>query len=67
MEATSGGMVDPGGGTLEIAVEVAAAPSLVLVPDVSRTSPPMVVMAVPLTDKIPPRGAFGGIVLVLAF
>jgi hypothetical protein len=52
MVATSGGIAVPGGGTFEIVVLV-----------VSRTSLPMVVICVPLTVKMPPRGAFGGIVL----
>jgi hypothetical protein len=55
MLATSGGIAVPGGGTFEIVVLV-----------VSRTSPPMVVICVPLTVKMPPRGAFGGMVLLEA-
>jgi hypothetical protein len=52
MLATSGGIAVPGGRTFEIVVLV-----------MSRTSPPMVVICVPLTFKMPRRGAFGGMVL----
>jgi len=53
-------MVAPGGGTVEIIVEVLT--TLL----VSRTSPPIVVIVVPLTVRVPPSGAFGGIELVFA-
>lgn len=57
MLATSGGIVVPGGGTTEIVVFM-----LVVLVEV-KTSPLRVAITVPLTVKIPPSGAFGGMVL----
>ena len=58
MLVTSGGIEVPGGGTFEIVVELLD----VLLPPV-KTSPLSVAMTVPFTVRIPPIGAFGGMVL----
>ena len=50
----------PGGGTFETVVFT------LLVLLLSKTSPPIVVITVPLTVNVPPSGAFGGIVLLEA-
>lgn len=62
--ATSGGIVDPGGGTVvEDAGGESLLLSLLLLEFGSKTAPPMLATAVPLTVRIPPRGAFGGMEL----
>lgn len=61
MFATSGEIEVPGGGTFEITVELL---EVLLLP--RKTAPLSVAITVPLTVKIPPKGAAGGIVLVEA-
>jgi hypothetical protein len=63
MFATSGGTVEPGGGMVVTDGGLLSLPVLLG----SKTAPPIVVIAVPLTVRMPPMGAFGGIVLSEAF